>query len=380
MPQRIAHALGLTPAAFYVIGFSVLMVMAFALGLLLNRIFHRWAVKLRNGWGEIVLAILESLSIPLCMLAAMYTALEVLTLPRQYERIGSRVIFGLVIVVIFYFFTKVLVFFLSRWSQREPSLQRVAQPAVFIVRVLFALLAAIIILENFGIHLTAVWTTLGVGSVAVALALQDTLGNFFAGLYILADRPVNPGDYVRLDGGQEGYVIRVGWRSTVLQTLGNNLVVIPNSTLAKAVITNFSMPEERMSLDIRVGVPHGTDARRVEQILVEVAQQAAVDGFDGLLAAFPPEANLIPGFGISSLDFTLSVKVRRFVDQFAVQSELRKRVLERFQKEGIPLALPTQVVLADAASPARSSADPTASQRAAADNSPATEVKAREHQ
>lgn len=372
MPHRIAQALGLTPTTFYVIGFSVLMVMAFALGLLLNRIFHRWAVKLRNNWGEIFLAILESLSIPLCMLAAVYTALEVLTLPRQYERIGSKVIFGLVIVVIFYFFTKVLVFSLSRWGQREPSLQRVAQPAVFIVRVLFALLAAIIILENLGIHLTAVWTTLGVGSVAVALALQDTLGNFFAGLYILADRPVSLGDYVRLDGGQEGYVIRVGWRSTVLQTLGNNLVVIPNSTLAKAVITNFSMPEERMSLDIRVSVPYQTDARRVEKLLVEVAEQAAVDRLDGLLSAFPPGASLIPGFGASSLDFTLGVKVRRFVDQFAVQSELRKRILERFQKEGIPLALPTQVVLADA--------DSAASRRAAADNSSAAEIKPRKHE
>jgi len=377
MPQRIARALGLTPTTFYVIGFSVLMVMASALGLLLNRIFHRWAVKLRNSWGEIVLAILESLSIPLCMLAAVYTALEALTLPRQYERIGSKVIFGLVIVVIFYFFTKVIVLFLSRWSQREPSLQRVTQPAVFVVRVLFALLAIIIILENLGIHLTAVWTTLGVGSVAVALALQDTLGNFFAGLYILVDRPVNPGDYVRLDGGQEGYVIRVGWRSTVLQTLGNNLVVIPNSTLAKAVITNFSMPEERMSLDIRVSVPFHTDVRRVEKILVEVARQAAVDGLDGLLSAFPPDASLIPGFGASSLDFTLGVKVRRFVDQFAVQSELRKRILERFQKEGIPLALPTQVVLADAPSPAWGGADRPGPQRAAADNSPTTEVKAR---
>ena len=100
-----------------------------------------------------------------------------------------------------------------------------------------------------------------------------------------------------------------------------------------------------MSLDIKVSVRPGTDARRVEKALVEVAQQACVDGLEGLLAAFPPGASLIPGFGPSSLDFTLTVKIRRFLDQFAVQSELRKRILERFAKEGIEMALPVQVMI-----------------------------------
>lgn len=345
MPQHIARALGLTATAVYLVGISIVLVMALALGFLSNRIFRRLALRVRNEWGEMFFSILESLSIPLWLLTGIYAALEVLTLPRQYEHIGSKVIFATVIIVIFYFLTKVVALFLGRWSQREPALERVTQPASFLVKILFAVLAAVIIFENLGVHLTAVWTTLGVGSVAVALAMQDTLGNFFAGLYILADRPISTGDYIRLEGSQEGNVVRIGWRSTVLATLGNNLVVIPNSTLAKAVIINFSMPEERMSLDIRVSVQPGADARRVEKVLVAVAQQAGVDGLDGLLAAFPPSASLIPGFGASALDFTLSVKVRRFVDQFGVQSELRKRILERFQKEGIELALPMQLIV-----------------------------------
>ena len=136
---------------------------------------------------------------------------------------------------------------------------RVTQPAAFVVRTLFALLGTIIFLENMGISLTAVWTTLGVGSVAVALALQETLSNFFSGLYLLADRPVSPNDYIKLDSNQEGYVLRIGWRSTILRTLGNNYVVIPNSTLAKAIITNYSAPETRMSYSLPVSVAYGTD-------------------------------------------------------------------------------------------------------------------------
>lgn len=246
MFQETAKTLHMSPATFYFICFFALLLAALTFGFVLNRIFRSWSKKIRNSLGELLLAMAESLAIPLSMLTAVYTALEVLTLPQKYEQIGSKIIFGLVVTVTFYFLAKVVILSLTRWGQHEPALVRVTQPASFMVRIIFALLAAVIIFENLGIHLTAVWTTLGVGSVAVALALQETLSNFFAGLYLLADRPVNPNDYIKLDGGQEGYVIRIGWRSTALRMLSNNLVIIPNATLAKAVITNYSMPVERI--------------------------------------------------------------------------------------------------------------------------------------
>jgi small-conductance mechanosensitive channel len=337
-------------------------------GFAFNRIFHGWRVKAQSRWGELFLAMLESLSVPLSLLAAVCAAIEFLVLPRQYEQIGAKAIFAFVVVLVFHFLTRIVNLFVVRWGRREPSLIRDTQPISFMVRVLFALLAAIIIFENLGINLTAVWTTLGVGSVAVALALQDTLGNFFAGVYLLADRPIRPGDYIKMDAGQEGIVVSVGWRSASLRTLGNNLVVVPNSTLAKAVIINYSMPQERLSLDIRVSVPYGIDARRVEQVLVDLAEQAGRDQLDGLHPDFSPEAKLIPGFGPSSLDFTLSVKVRKFVDQFPVQSELRKRILERFQQEGIAMADSTPTFLlktpAPISSPEKVSLQPRPAQKA----------------
>ncbi len=364
MVQDFAKTLHLSPASFYLIGFSLLLLVALAMGFVLNRIFRRWSSKVQNNWVELILAIAESLSIPLSILTAVYTALEVLTLPGKYEQIGSKIVFVLVVIVSFYFLARVVILFLSRWSQQEPALQRVTQPTSFLIRIIFALLAAIIIFENLGIHLTAVWTTLGVGSVAVALALQETLSNFFAGLYLLADRPINPGDYVKLDGGHEGHVVRIGWRSTALRMLSNNLVVIPNSTLAKAVIINYSLPENRMSYVLPVSAAYGTDPRRVERILVEVAQEAAGDEVEGLLAEPEPLARLIPGFGDSSLDFSLVVQVRQFTDQYLVQSELRKRIIERFQKEGIEMPFPTRTivldksVMASLAAEARSSGQP----------------------
>lgn len=418
MLQTLERMLHLSPKVFYRLALFALLLVAFVLGFLLDRVFKRYAKKFENTWKEVLFALLQPLPIPLLMLAAFYTALEVLTLPRFYERLGAKLISCVVILVIFYFpargvvvfvrrvghrrrelepvmhfvavitralfvllalytalevlelprsyerfgskltaalgtglvfyaLARIVILYLGRLSQKEPALLRVTQPAVFVTRLVFALFGAIIILENLGVHLTAVWTTLGVGSVAVALALQETLSNLFAGLYLLADRPISLEDYIKLDTGQEGYVVRIGWRSTTLRTLGNNMVIVPNSTMAKAVITNYSTPEPRMSLSVNVSVAYGTDPNLVERVLADIAKKAATDGLEGLLAKPEPSVRFIPGFGASSLDFSLNVQVRQFVDQYWVQHELRKRIVARFDEEGISMPFPTRTILLD---------------------------------
>jgi small-conductance mechanosensitive channel len=284
---------------------------------------------------------------PLLLIGALYLGLESLPLPAQFKGYGSKIILALVILVLIYFPAKVIVFALRRWGQQDPHMLRVTQPAAFLVRTLFVLFGTLIFLDKMGVSLTAIWGTLGVGSVAVALALQDTLSNFFSGLYLLADRPVSPNDYIKLDANVEGYVVRIGWRSTVLRSLGNNYVVIPNSTLAKATITNYSAPETRMSCSVTVSVAYGTDPSQVEKILMEAAHEAIRDGLEGLLAKPEPGVSFIPGFGESSLNFSLGLQIRQFTDQFLVQSEMRKRILKKFKEAGIDMPFPTRTLVLD---------------------------------
>ena len=347
MIADLARALHVSNKIFYTLFFGTLIISSLMIGFALNRLLHYWAKKMRDGWGFIFFSLLETLPIPLLLISSLYLGMESLPLGSYYERVGSKLILALVLLVMAYFPAKVIVLALRRVSRKDPALERVTQPATFIVRALFALLATIIFLENLNISLTAVWTTLGVGSVAVALALQETLSNFFSGLYLLADRPVNPNDYIKLDSNQEGYVLRIGWRSTILRTLGNNYVVIPNSTLAKAIITNFSVPETQMSYTLPVSVVYGTDPRRVEKLLLEAAQEAIRDGLQGLLAKPDPSVALIPGFGESSLNFSLSLQVSQFTDQYPVQSEMRKRIIKKFQEAGIEMPFPTRTVVLD---------------------------------
>jgi small-conductance mechanosensitive channel len=137
-------------------------------------------------------------------------------------------------------------------------------------------------------------------------------------------------------------VVDVGWRSTRVRMLPNNVVVVPNKRVAESVITNYDLPDSRMALLIPVAVSYGSDPDQVERLLVEEATRAAGQ-VPGLLAEPAPFARLIPGFGPYSLDFTLICQVASFVDQYPVQHELRKRILRRFHAEGIEIPLPTQV-------------------------------------
>jgi small-conductance mechanosensitive channel len=198
-------------------------------------------------------------------------------------------------------------------------------------------------LDSLNISITPLLTTLGIGGLAVALAFKDTLANFFAGLYVLADRPIRVGDFVKIEGGPEGYVESIGWRSTRIRTLANNITILPNSKVSESMITNYFLPDRRTSLLLPIGVSYQSDPRKVEAILLEEALRASRE-VEGLLPDPAPFVRLNPGFGESSLDFTLICQVREFVDQYAVQHELRHRIFARFQKEGIEIPYPQRTV------------------------------------
>jgi small-conductance mechanosensitive channel len=214
--------------------------------------------------------------------------------------------------------------------------QTLAQLAVVI-------LGLLVLLNLWGISITPILTALGVGGLAVALALQDTLSNLFAGFYIAVARQVRLGDYIRLNTGEEGYVTDIGWRSTMIRALSNNMILIPNSKLGQANVTNFYLPEKRLSVSIQIGVSYDSDPDRVERVLLEEARIAAGE-IPGMLAEPAPGVTFDPGFGDWSLGFTLGYSVAEFADQFSVRHELRKRILKRLRLEKIDMPFPTRTV------------------------------------
>ena len=163
--------------------------------------------------------------------------------------------------------SRIAVAAVTAYATRHPAVAPALGVARATVRVAVAILALITALESLGVPVAPLLTTLGIGSLAVALALQDTLANFFAGLYLLADRPVRTGDYVKLQEGAEGFVEAIGWRSSRLRTSSNNIVVVPNVKLSTAILTNFHLPVANVTMTVAVTVPHSADADAVEKVV-----------------------------------------------------------------------------------------------------------------
>lgn len=220
------------------------------------------------------------------------------------------------------------------------------RPATRVARRLLAVFvytaAFLMILAQYDISITPLLTGLGIAGLAAALALQDTLGNFFAGISIQTGQALQPGHFVRLEKEKlEGYVERVGWRTTNIRTLANNSIVIPNSALAQAVVTDFYLPTPELSVDLSIVVARDVDPTKVIDAMVDEAKElmkvsdAFAPGPPGPFAQFIA----IEDFG---LRFQLSIRVNEFVQQLTVMHELRMRILARFQRDGIRIPYPTR--------------------------------------
>jgi small-conductance mechanosensitive channel len=193
-------------------------------------------------------------------------------------------------------------------------------------------------------------TALGVGGLAVALAMQDTLSNLFGGFYVAVAGQVRLADYIKLNTGEEGYVTDIGWRSTTIRSLGNSMIIVPNAKLAQAIVTNYDLPEKRMAAMVEVRVSYDCDPDQIERVLLDVAARGTRE-IPGLLADPAPSVTFDPGFGDSALGLTLNYHVAEFASQFTVRHELRKRIFRRFREEGIRIPFPARDVYMHAPEP-----------------------------
>jgi small-conductance mechanosensitive channel len=307
------------------------------------RLLHRWAARTESRADDILINSIRLPSFYWIVAIALSVGVQASDLPDRQVFYFGKTIQVLVILSVTIAVAKISGEIFRNYVQTAGLPMPATGLAHGIIKGTLVVVGFLIILSVIGISITPILTALGVGGLAVALALQDTLSNLFAGVHILMEKPIRVGDFIRLETGQEGYVVDITWRTTRLRMLPNNLVVIPNNKIAQSTLTNYHLPEKRMSLLIPVGVSYSSDPDKVEAILVEETT-GAVGEIPGLLGEPAPFVRFIPGFGESSLDFTLICQVREFVDQYLVQHELRKRIFRRLHREGIEIPFPQRTV------------------------------------
>ena len=210
------------------------------------------------------------------------------------------------------------------------------------VKIFIYIFGALVILNTLGISITPLLTAFGLGGLAVALALQETLSNLFAGFYITLSKQIRTGDFIKLESGEEGYVLDIGWRATRVRMLPNNVVLIPNAKLAQSVITNYYFPEQEMAVLVQVGVHYESDLEYVERVTIEVGGEVMKE-VKGGVPEFTPFIRYHT-FDNFSINFTVILRAKEFVDNYLIKHEFIKRLHKRYAKEGINIPYPIRAI------------------------------------
>ena len=203
-------------------------------------------------------------------------------------------------------------------------------------------IGALLVMDVLGINISPLIAGLGLGGLAVALAIQPTLANLFAGTYVMTEGVIATGDYIQLENGLRGYVVEVGWRSTRIRDWRNNLVVVPNSKFAETIITNYQQPSNAVNVYLECGTSYDSDLYRVEEICLEV--------MDTIIESHPMAVKeygkyfAFDKFGDSNVNFWLFVQATDRWGSFVVQSEMMKLLHKRFKEEGIVINYPVRTL------------------------------------
>jgi small-conductance mechanosensitive channel len=309
----------------------------------LRRSLGALARERKTEWTEVLAASLPRPAGIAVFLLAMAAGLRALPLEELHLAAVHKAIAVALAILGVLSLMRVAFKAIDAFGRSNPALRSSAGIGKAVTWVLGAAIMAVLLSDALGISLAPALTALGVGSLAVALALQDTLSNFFSGVTILVGKPVRPGDFIRVDPSYEGFVESIGWRTTQLRTLSNNLVVIPNATFSKAIITNYSLPTPNVSSSVRVDVSPDEDLDRVEDALVDEARRAL--DIPEISQSPAPSVALSPGFVDGVAAFSVYFQVRSFGDQGTVQHALRKRIATRFKKDGITIATARAAIL-----------------------------------
>ena len=289
-----------------------------------------------------VMWLLEHYLFPLLIVIGLLLVLDAAPLPPKVARVANRLLSLAGLGIALFIITRGTLLLLRNIATRYEPLRNIQAPVELVTKIGLMVVGGMLILDNLGVSLTPLLTTLGIGSLAVAIALQDTLGNAFAGVHIKADRPIEVGQFIRLESGEDGIVERIGWRSTRVRMLPNKTAVVPNSKLVHSTIINYDLPDAELAVLVPVGVHYDSDLKKVEQVTCKVAKEV-METVPGGVQSFNPFIRYHT-FNQSSIDFTVILRAQRFVDGFLIKHEFMKRLHERYQEEGIVIPFPIRTV------------------------------------
>ena len=296
----------------------------------------------KKSYGEFILKQLSKPVLLFIFFIGLYTSIRPLSYLSEYTSLIDGLFFILVVLILALLISRITTVLMLGWLKVRRGFQRTPGLLNKAISIIIFIIGIVVILAYFKIDITPLLAGVGVGAVVIGLALQSTLSNFFAGVHLLSDKPIRVGDYIELEKDTSGIVEDIGWRSTRIRTLTDNLLVIPNGKLADSNIINFSMPRKDFSIWVICGVAYESNLQRVEQVTLEVAKYIQ-QSVDGAVKEFEP-AFRYREFGDSNINFITVLGIAEPMKRFVVRNEFIKALKERFDKEGIEISWPIRKI------------------------------------
>jgi len=345
--------------------FSIVPIGLVLAGFLVGKVFQRFAVKRLSimaqklPWrgSDIIVTAIASVVVLWFSLFGIYSAVMSLPLRPDVSEYLRKLIMSTYIVSATFVIARIAVGYVHAHAVKVKEILPETTIFSHITRIAVYALGALILLQSLGISITPVLGALGVGGIAVALALQDTLSNLFSGLHLIASRQVRPGDFIQLDSGEEGYVTDVTWRNTTIRELADNMVIVPNSQLAASRVRNYCQPNTELAVSVELAVDYSCPLETVEGVTIEVAQEVMKE-VSGGVPSFEP---LIRYHKLdeSGVHFTVTLRAKEFTDQELIKHEFIKKLHERYSREGIDIPSVPSVIYANSEQRASTSSKPS---------------------
>jgi len=292
---------------------------------------------------DVIISSAESQIVFWFFLLGLSLALKDAPIPDKYVLYVGSLLNILLIASITHASAKLVVGLFDLWARKQGG--GLPSTTIFtnIVWITVYAIGLLIILDNLNISIAPMLTALGVGGLAVSLALKDTLSDVFAGLHILLSKKVEPGDFVSLDSGEMGYIQNISWRNTKMLERSNNLIHIPNTKLSTAIIKNYDSRDPSFSVKIPLGVSYDSDLDHVGKVVMEIANELHHSLEEVNKDAEP--SFKFRAFGESSIDLAVYFRGNKYGDQNPIIHEFIKRVHKRFTKEGIDIPYPVRTIV-----------------------------------
>ena len=292
--------------------------------------------------GEIAILALRYMIILSFAILSVYGAIHLLPLDRTLFHLLKKILHILMIQTGTIIAARFVAAFINVYMKKTKG--AIAAFTIFInlIKLMVYVIGFMIILDSIGISITPMLTAMGVGGLALAFGLQNTLANLFSGLHIIASGKIRVGDYIKLSTAEEGYIADMTWRETVIRTSSDNIIVIPNSKVASVSVTNYSLPDKEMFLIAKIGVSFDSDLKRVAEVTADIAKEV-MNEVAGGVPEFEPFIQYTR-FSDSSIEFEISMRIKEFRSQSGIQHELIMRLHERYKREGIVIPYPIRTV------------------------------------